>query len=138
MAVPIARRRHRVDRVQLVAGRHQGGDEQTPVGLDADYHLGRILRVGADQLVEASNAVHPFRQPGLGQPPALPVCHVHVVMGLRPVHSYKDHPVATFQLVGPAPTVSLEVASSPLMDQCSKHDIPPAVTATSQTNRGTI
>jgi hypothetical protein len=34
--------------------------------------------------------------------------------------------------------VSLEVASSPLMDQCSRHDIPPAITATSPTSRGTI
>jgi hypothetical protein len=34
--------------------------------------------------------------------------------------------------------LSLEVASSPLMDQCSQHDIPPAITATSPTSRGTI
>ena len=63
---------------------------------------------------------------------------MHVVMGLGPVHSYKDHSVATFQLVGSTPAVSLEVASSPLMDQCSRHDIPPAITATSPTSRGTI
>ncbi|MGH9206239.1 MAG: hypothetical protein ACRD1G_06740 [Acidimicrobiales bacterium] len=37
--------------------------------------------------------------------------------------------MATFLLVGSTPAVSLEVASSPLMDQCSRHDIPPAITA---------
>jgi hypothetical protein len=93
--VPIARRRHRVHRVELVAGRHQRGDEQSPVGLDADHHLDGIFDMCADQLVEPGDAIHPFGQPGLGQPAAFLVGHVHVVMGLGPIHSYKDHPVAS-------------------------------------------
>jgi hypothetical protein len=94
--------------------------------------------VGTDQLVEPGNALDPFRQSGLDQSHTALVGHMYVVMGLGPVHSYKDHSVATFQLVGSALAVSLEVASSPLMDQCSRHDIPPAITATSPTSRGTI
>ena len=137
MTVPISRRRHRVDRVELIAGRHQRGDEQTPVGLDADHHLGWLLDKRADQLVEPGDAVHPFRQPGLAEPLADLVGHVHIVVGLSPVHSYENHPVAS-RSSKPAPAVSLKAASSPLMDQCSRHDIPPAITATSPTSRGTI
>jgi integrase/recombinase XerD len=38
-----------------------------------------------------------------------------------------------------APAVaSLEETSGDLMDQCSRHDIPPAITTSSRTDRGTI
>ena len=94
--------------------------------------------MSTDQLMEPGNPLDPFRQSGLHQSHTVLVGQMDVVMGLGPVHSYKDHSVATFQLVGSTPAVSLEVASSPLMDQCSRHDIPPAITATSPTSRGTI
>jgi hypothetical protein len=50
LAVP--RCRHRVDRVELVAGRNQRGDEQTSVGLDADRLFGGVPDMRADQLME--------------------------------------------------------------------------------------
>ena len=95
MPVPVARGRHRVHRVELVASRHQRGDEQAPVGLDADHHLGGVLDVRAHQLVEPGDAVHPLGQPGLAEPLAGLVGHVYVVVGLGPVHSYEDHLVAS-------------------------------------------
>jgi hypothetical protein len=70
-----------------------------PVGLDADHHLGRVIDLGADQLVEASNALHPLGQSGLGQPLALLVHDLHIVVGLGPVHPYEDHRVIAFLLV---------------------------------------
>lgn len=91
----------------------------------------------ADQLMEPGDAVDTFGQPDPAEPLALLVGHVHVVMGLGPIHSNKDHPVASHSS-DQHPQLSLEVASSPLMDQCSWHDIPPAITATSPTSRGTI
>jgi hypothetical protein len=48
---------------------------------------------------------------------------MYVMMGLGPVHSDKDHlaPIVDDTLFEP------EDPSSYLMDQCSRHDIPPAV-----------
>ena len=67
MAVPIARRRHRVDGIGLVTGGHQSADEEPPVGLDADYDLLGILDVSADELVKASDPIHPFGQAAWGR-----------------------------------------------------------------------
>jgi hypothetical protein len=53
--------------------------------------------VCADEFVEAGDALCRLGQAGLGQPPALLVGHVHVVVGLRPVHANKDHLLATFR-----------------------------------------
>ena len=97
MAVSIARRRHRVHRVELVAGGHQGADEKAPVRLDADHHFLGILDVSFDELVKAGDALHPFGQAGLGKSSALLVAHMHVVVGLSPIHSHKDHLLATFR-----------------------------------------
>ncbi len=95
VTVAIARRRHRVDRVELVAGGHQGADEEPPVRLDADHHRRWIIDVRANELVEAGDALYPLGQAGLGQSSALLVGHMHVVVGLSPVHSNKDHLSAT-------------------------------------------
>ena len=67
---------------------------------------------------------------------AVLVRHVHVVVGLGPVHPYEDHLAPLTRRTGT--NTEPEDASSYLMDQCSRHDIPPAVTATSPTSRGTI
>jgi hypothetical protein len=90
-AVPIARRRHRVHRVELVAGRDQGGDEQAPVGLDPDRHLARILRVSGGELVEPGNPVYALGEPPPAQPLAGLILDVHVMMSFRPVHANKDN-----------------------------------------------
>jgi hypothetical protein len=92
VTVSIPRCRQRVDRIELVAGGDEGGHEQAPVGLDPDHHLGRVIDMGADQVVEPGDAVHALRETGLGQPLAFLVDHMHVVMGLSPVHPDQDHP----------------------------------------------
>ena len=80
----------------------------------------------------------PSIPPAAGRWPtvALAVPHVHVVLGLNPVHPSKDH-------LSPSPdrpctNLSPETPSSSLMDQCSRHDIPPAVQGTSPASRNTI
>ena len=50
-----------------------------------------LLDVAADQLVEAGDALHPLGQPATAKTFAVLVLHVHVVVGLSPVHPYKDH-----------------------------------------------
>jgi hypothetical protein len=63
------------------------------------------------------------------------VLQFDVVMGLRPVVTEEQHPVLlALKLL---PVASLEEPSGDLMDQCSRH-IPPAITTSSCTSRGTI
>ena len=47
--------------------------------------------MAADQVMEAGDALHPLRQAAAAQPFAVLVLHVHVVVGLSPVHPNKDH-----------------------------------------------
>ena len=60
VALPVARGRHRVHRQHLVAGGHQGADEQAPVGLGGHHHLGWLVGEGSHQLVEAGHALNPL------------------------------------------------------------------------------
>jgi hypothetical protein len=48
--------------------------------------------MGVDQLVEASDALHPFWQAAVGQALALDIGYVDIMVGFGPVHPYKDHP----------------------------------------------
>lgn len=61
VAVPIARRSPRVDRVHLVAGLDQRLDPQPAVGLDADHHAAGIVAVDPDQLVQRGHAFDALR-----------------------------------------------------------------------------
>jgi hypothetical protein len=85
--------------------------------------------------MEAGDALHPLRQAAPGETLAVLILDVHVVVGLSPVHPNKDH-LAPLGSTGT--NTEPEDPSSHLMDQCSRHDIPPAVTGTSPTSRGTI
>jgi hypothetical protein len=89
-----------------------------------------------DQRVQRRDPLHPFREAAPHQPPPLIVLQFDVVMGLRPVVAEEQHPVLlALELL---PVASLEETSGDLMDQCSRHDIPPAITTSSPTGRGTI
>ena len=120
MAVPIAGGRHRVDGVDLVAGPDQGADEEPPVDLDADGH--RLVLVGelAHHLVQLAHPAHAVGHPTLAENVARFIHHTDVVMVLGPVHSHKEHLTSSF-------SSEPEELRSALMDQCSRHDIPPAV-----------
>ena len=114
MPVPIAGGRHRVHRKHLVAGGHQRGHEQAPVGLDPDHHLDGLFGVVAHHLVEPGDALHPFGQPATGQTLAVRILDEHIVVGFRPVHSNKDpHPRSSPSTVTP---YEPEDSSSFLMD----------------------
>ena len=132
VAPPVPAYGERVDRVHLVPSGHQGSDQQSAVRLDADDDLGRIRGVVADQGMELSHAVDPLRDPALGEDRAGLVHDADVVMGLGPVHPDEDHCAAS----SPRPTREPEESSGALMDQCSRHDIPPAVRALLTEQRG--
>jgi hypothetical protein len=57
MAVAVAADGQRIDRIDLGAGRHQRAHEQATIGLGPHHHLGRILSMGGEQLLQR-------RQPG--------------------------------------------------------------------------
>lgn len=113
--------RERVDGVDAVTRLEEGSDEQPAVDLDADHDLGRILGVLGHYGVQATDAFGPVRHSPLGQDPALLIQHTHVVVRLGPIDPNEDHD-SSF----PWP-LSPEEVRGDLMDQCSKHAIPPAV-----------
>jgi len=77
------------------------------------------------QLMEPGDPFRTFGQPATTQLAALLIFKVHIVVGLRPVHPGKDQ----FQVLPPAPECDSEPEDpgGPLIDQCSKHAIPPAI-----------
>ena len=115
--IPIPRGRHRIHREHQVPGRHQCGNEQAPVGLDSDHHLIRLDDVVADEVMEAGDALHAVGQPAPAKAFAVLVLHVHIVVGLSPVHSYENH-LAPLSSTGT--NTRARGPSSSLMDQCSK------------------
>jgi hypothetical protein len=59
MAFPIASRSQRVHGIDVVAGRDERPDEQTPVQLDPDHHLAGILGMPGDQRMQLCNPPTP-------------------------------------------------------------------------------
>ena len=70
--------------------------------------------------MELADPGHAVGDPAFGQHHAVLGHHADVVMVLGPVHSHKEH-LLLLSLDEP------EEMRSDLMDQCSRHDIPPAV-----------
>ena len=64
VALAVAGRGQRIDRIDRIAGGHESTDEQAPVGLDADDHVGRSLGVLPDPGVESGT---PSRPSGMRQ-----------------------------------------------------------------------
>jgi hypothetical protein len=93
--LPVARHLPRVDREHLVARGDQRLDPPSPIGLDADHHLARLLvgpQVRGDQLVQPCDAHHAFGQPRPTQPPPGLVLQLDVVMVFGPVVSHEQQP----------------------------------------------
>ena len=125
VAVAIAGGGHRVDREHLIARRDERGDEQAPVGLDPDDHLGRIFGMRSDQLVETGRSPRRPRAAGLAaEAPALGVLRRARRGGPRP-SPLRQRSSAILLVDGTS--VEPEDTGSVLMVQCSRHDIPPAV-----------
>jgi hypothetical protein len=93
VAVAIAADGQRVDRVQLVAGRHQRAHEQATVGLGPYHHLGRILSMGGEQLMQRGQPGQPLRHPP-GRHDLAALAHDgHIMMFLGPIEPDEQQPV---------------------------------------------
>src|SRR6266581_3136349 len=103
MAVSIAARCQRIDRIDLVAGGHQRADEQPTVGFDANDHPRRIFSVFGDEGVQLAHSLDPF--------------------GISSVARADTEP---------------KESSDELIEQCSRHNIPPVVHLSSPADGGTV
>jgi len=93
--VPVAGRRHRVDRVDVVAGGSQGDHPWAAVGLDTNKNtVGALLgrEVGpvrrgelGDHCVQLGCPLQPSRQSGFAQPPPALIFDLDVMVVLGPV-----------------------------------------------------
>ncbi len=132
--VPVTRRRHRVHREHLIARRDQRGDEQAPVGLDPDHHLARI--VGVPRRPAHGTGRSPPRPRAAGPRPA--ACRPRPRRARRdglPPSPLPQRSSGSSRRSGTKPS-SPEESSSSLMDQCSRHDIPPAITGDLTSRQG--
>jgi hypothetical protein len=91
MATTVAAHHLRVDRVHLVAGRHQRPDQQPPVGLDPDRHLSWVLSMGSHQQVQLADPSQPIGDPPSREHAAVLVEQAQVMVALAPVHPNKQH-----------------------------------------------
>ncbi len=135
VTVAVTRDRERVDRVHLIAGRDQRLDPQAAIGLDADHHLSGFISVIGDELMERANPRKSLRQSSSRELLAALVHQMNVVMIFCPVVTDEQHPG---RLPSPWWFASRRATSGDLMDQCSEHDTPSALTQPSPTSRDTI
>jgi hypothetical protein len=134
VAVAVAADRQRIDGIDLVAGRHQRPHKQATVGLGPHHHLGRVLDLGGQQLVEHGQPGQPLGNPLPSGHAAELVHHHHVMVLLGPVQPDKQHLV----LLG-STSMEPEEARDTLMEKCSTHGTPPhQSSAPSATSEGTI
>lgn len=123
MTVAIPTHRERVQGIHLVSGGHQPLHEQTAVSFDPHHHGLGVRGVCADQLVDARQAFDPIGHPRLAETSSGLVQETHIVVRLRPVDAEVDHVALLLCGHDGEP----EEHRGALMDQCSRHDIPPAV-----------
>jgi hypothetical protein len=91
MPLAVAAGGQRVDRIDLVAEGHQGLHEQPPVELDADHHVLRVHSLPRQQRMKPRQAFHPVRDALPGQHPPVLIHQTDILVGLRPIHPYKQH-----------------------------------------------
>jgi hypothetical protein len=111
--------------VDRVAGSEQGGDEQAPVGLDADHHLLGFVGMLAEQGVQPGHALETIGDPACSEYLAVFVEDAHVVVRLGPVDTHEDH-----RSTSSVPREPLEGGRGELMDQCSDRHVTPAAIST--------
>jgi hypothetical protein len=121
---PVAGHLHRVDRVDLVAGRDQRLHPWSAVGLDADQHLlgfGVFLEVVGDQRMQYGQSFDPLGQPAFGQPPPGVVLDLDVVMGLGSVIADEQHPRLHLLRLNMSPEEVLQRANGSVLDGTTSH-----------------
>ena len=99
----------------------------------ADHDIGRIVDMAGDPLMEPGHPLDALRQPATTEAVTGVVFDEHVVMVLGPVQT-DEHLAPSAPPRCLVVDVEPEATSSSLMVQCSKHVIPPAITA-NLTNR---
>jgi len=104
MAVAVAGRRQRIDRIHLVASRGQRPHPQATIGFCADDHVGGLLGMCGDQFVQLTNAGQSLGQPPRHQPLAGLTHQIHIVMLFGPVIADEDHQSPAFLRFGPRST----------------------------------
>ena len=77
----------------VAVGAHELGEHArvTPVGLDADDHVGRFLGVLGDEGMQASHALEALGDASGREHPSLVVAQAHGVVRLGPVDADEDH-----------------------------------------------
>src|SRR5664280_5630 len=94
MAVAIARCGHGINPVDLVVRRDQCGHDETPVLLDANHDLIRFVvdaKMLSHERVQLANSGERVADSSSSEDVAIAVQDAHVVVGLSPIHSNKDH-----------------------------------------------
>src|SRR5205807_8814506 len=98
---------------------------EAAVRLNADHDLPRILRVVCQEGVELPNPFEAIRDPSLGHHRPGLVQDTDVVVCFGPIDSNKDHPTSPpLEICGEPEETRVE-----LIDQCSRHAIPPVVSS---------
>jgi hypothetical protein len=124
VSVAVTTGRQRVDRVDRVAGLQQSRDPQAAIGLDLDHDLARLSRVLSQQRMQLRDATSPSgsrcfasRAPcsSSTQTSWWASAQSSPTKITAPLPPPVDHPSES------------EKNLSDLMDQCSRHDIPPAI-----------
>ena len=123
MAIAVATHRERIQGIHLIPGGHQPLHQQTAVGFDANHHGLGFRGVRPDQLMDACQAFDPIGDARLVETGSCLVKETHVVVRLRPIDAEVDHVALLLCERDNEP----EEHRGALMDQCSGHDIPPAV-----------
>ena len=100
MAVAVAGHGQRVDREHLISGRGQRIHPQAAVGFDADHHLGGVVGMLGDQLVQPRDPGQALGQSPRRQPVAGVVHQIHVVVVFCPVVSDEEHRIASLAQYG--------------------------------------
>ena len=99
VALAIAGSRHRVDRVELIAGGDQRVHEQAAVGLDADHDRLVLAGVLGDELVQLGDPDHAVGDPTLCEHRPVACHHAAVVVVLGPAHSDKEHRSSSLSII---------------------------------------
>ena len=138
MTFPVAGHLHRIDRINQIAGGQQRLNPRAPFGLDPDNHL-IGLTIGVEmlghQLVQGGDAGQAIRQSPPDQKPARVILELDVVVGLSPIVADEQHSGSPSPLMI---NTSLGVdLLRPNGSVLNRHDIPPALPASSPTSRGT-
>jgi hypothetical protein len=102
-----------VDRVHLIAGRHQRGDPQPPIRFDAHHHLGRITRTTGHHRTQLGDPSDALGQTLAAKTHADGVADLDVVMLLGPIITHEDHLAVPLSVDA---AQSLEVTIDALME----------------------